>query len=112
MNVNPGKLDKRIKIILRTEGILDADGFDTGEVTTVIRSCWAQVSNNSGKEVLDSGRKLSEAKKRFLVRDNGTEITAKMIVQYKGHEYDIQYVNTYSDNKEYLEIWTEWEAAV
>ena len=112
MYVDPGNLDKQISIILRTSGGTDDFGFEVGEDTTVIRNCWAQVTNTSGKELTQAGRELSEAKRRFLVRDNGTEITSAMIVVYKGHEYNIEYVNTYGDKGEYLEIWTEWKAAV
>lgn len=111
MYVDPGELSKKITIIQRTRAEQDADGFDTEETVTVIRECWAKVTNTSGRELVQGGRELSDAKKRFLVRDNGTAITTNMIIQYAGHEYDIQYVNSYSEDREYLEIWTEWRAA-
>lgn len=112
MFVDPGELDKKIRIIERTEGGQNEAGFDTGPEERTVRECWAKVSSTSGTELLKSGRKLAEAKKRFLVRYTETEITAGMIVVYAGHEYNIQYANSYSDDKDYMEIWTEWKAAV
>lgn len=112
MNINPGELNKSITIVSKSSGVQNSNGFDTGESETIVRTCWAKVTNTSGKELTTAGQKLSEAKKRFLVRDNGTEITTAMVLRYAGHEYDIQYVNTYGDNKEYIEIWTEAIAAV
>lgn len=112
MYVDPGDLDKKILIIERIKDGQNDAGFETGVEERVVRDCWAQVTNTSGKELMQTGRKLAEAKKRFLVRYTDTEITTSMIIRYAGHEYDIQYVNTYGDSKEYLEIWTEWKAAV
>lgn len=108
MEIDPGGLNKQITIISRTAGGQDSAGFDLDPSVTTIRTCWAQVSNTSGKEIITSGRELSQAKKRFLIRDNGTPITTSMIIQYNSAEYDIQYVNSYGDSHEYLEIWTEW----
>ena len=106
MNVNPGELNKRIQIIRYTES-KNANGFPTGKTGTVVRTCWAKFSMKSGTELLRSGSEISEAKQRFLVRDNGTEIIPHMVVRYKGKEYNIVYVNTYGDNGEYIEMWTE-----
>ena len=107
MQVNPGELNKKIQIILRTSGGQDDDGFDTSETETVIRKCRAQVRNISGKELIAGGRELTEAKKRFLVRYTKTKITTQMIIQYAGDEYDIQYANLWQENKDYIEIWAE-----
>jgi len=106
MNVNPGELDKRIQIIRYTES-RNANGFPIGKTATVVRTCWAKFSTKSGTELLRSGSEISEAKQRFLVRDNGTEVIPHMVVRYKGKEYNIVYVNSYGDNGEYLEMWTE-----
>ena len=106
MNVNPGELNKRIQIIRFTES-RNANGFPTGKTGTVVRTCWAKFSTRSGTEILRSGSEISEAKQRFLVRDNGVEIVPHMVVRYGGEDYNIVYVNTYGDNREYLEIWTE-----
>lgn len=111
MRVNPGELDKRIRIIQRKAEGQDSAGFDVEEVETVIRECWAKVTNTSGKELMEGGKEFSEAKKRFLVRYTQVPISTDMILQYRGHEYDIQYINTYNDDKDYLEIWTEGRAS-
>ena len=107
MDVDPGRLNKQIRIIRRTSGELDSAGFETESTETLIRECWAQVSDTSGSELIASGQEMSKAKRRFLVRDNGTRITTDMVIQYDDCEYDIKYVNSYGDSREYLEIWTE-----
>lgn len=108
MQVDPGKLDKKIKIILRTSGGQDDAGFDVDEPNeVVIRECYAQVTNTSGKELIEGGRELSEAKKRFLVRYTKKKITTQMIIKYAGDEYDIQYVNRWQEHNDYIEIWAE-----
>ena len=111
MQVDPGKLDKKIQIILRTNAGQDDAGFDTDETEVVIRNCYAQVTNTSGKELIEGGRELSETKKRFLVRYTSTKITTSMIIKYGGDEYDIQYANRYQERKDYIEIWAELREA-
>lgn len=132
MNVNPGNFDKKIQIILpakyypdaegfesETEPQYDEDGFEISPAVaskassdnvgedTIIRTCWAQITHQSGKEILESESEFDDAEQRFLVRYTPTVINTNMLVRYAGHDYDIEYVNTYGDNKEYTEIWTK-----
>lgn len=110
MQVNPGELDKKIQIVrfIKTE---DADGFDTAE-EEVVRRCWAKVSNTSGTEMIKANAEFAEVKKRFLVRASGALIDTDMAVKYHGKLYGIVYINNYSDDNEYLEIWTEMKELV
>ena len=104
MNINPGKLNKKIRIV-RFIGNEDPDGFDTC-AEEVVRTCYAGVSNTSGTEIIRANAEFAEAKKRFLIRASGTEINTNMYVRYRGGLYNITYINNYSDDNEYLEIWT------
>ena len=132
MNVNPGNLDKFIQIILPAKFYQDAEGFESAtepqyddegfEITpaavpapssnaigqeTVVRECWAQITHQSGKEILESESEFDDAEQRFLVRWTPAVITTDMFVRYGGKEYDIEYVQSYGDNREYTEIWTK-----
>lgn len=106
MYVDPGDLNKQIQIIRKSDGTYDDEGHLTpGE--TVVRTCWAKVTNTSGTEMIRASAEMSDAKKRFLVRWTPTEITTAMVVRYNGHDHNILYASPYQDNKEYMEIWTD-----
>lgn len=111
MYIDPGELNKKIQIVQTSEGEYDDEGHLVAK-ETVIRTCWAKVTNTSGTELRKSGTEFADAKKRFLVRYTSTEITTAMVVRYKGLDHNILYVNTYGDNKEYLEIWTDLKEQV
>lgn len=103
MNVNPGELNKKIQIIQKAEQE-DDDGFSALS-DKVIRTCWARYSNTSGSEIIKAGTEFASAKARFLVRYSPISINEDMFVRYKGKDYNIEYINPYGDNKEYMEIW-------
>lgn len=111
MYVNPGELNKKVQIIsVQSDGV-NANGIQQ-KTEREVRACFARVSNTSGTEIIKANSEFFQAKKRFLVRYTDTEINTDMIVRYKGRDYDIEYVNSYGDNKEYLEIWTSLEGRV
>lgn len=107
MYVNPGELKKKIQIIQSVSGGVDKDGFPLKPREKIIRSCYAKVSNTSGSEIVKANSEFAQAKKRFLIRYTGQEISTDMFIRYQGKDHDIHYVNPYGDSKEYLEIWTE-----
>ena len=111
MYVDPGELNKQIQIVRKSDGEYDDEGHLVPS-ETVVRTCWAKVSNTSGTELRKSGTEFADAKKRFLVRYTSTEITTAMVVRYKGLDHNILYVNPYGDNKEYLELWTDLKEQV
>lgn len=104
MHVNPGELNKKIRIIKKEE-MQNENGFPVA-ADHIVRTCWAKYSNTSGTEILKAGTEFSSAKARFLVRYNPIEIDTDMFVRYAGKDYNIEYVNPYGDSKEYIEIWT------
>lgn len=112
MYIDPGDLNKRIQIIrIKTGRQYDSKGHPIPE-EEVIRDCWAKVTSTTGTELIRAGVELSNGRRRFLIRWTPVQITAAMIVRYAGDDYDIEYVNAYSDDKRYVEIWTDIKKAV
>jgi len=102
MTINPGDLNKRISFI-ENISTQDSDGYDIA-TQNVFYSCWAKFSRTSGTEVVKESADFSEVKSRFLIRYTNRKINRKMAIRYDGDEYEIQYINDYGDNHEYIEI--------
>ena len=105
--MNIGKLNKRIQIIKLVSGGVDAEGYDTEAVEELVWECWAQVSQTSGTELVKADAELSDEKKRFLIRYAPVPLNMDMLIRYRGEDYNILLINTYGDNHEYTELWTE-----
>lgn len=103
MQVDSSRLNKRIEIIRITRE-RDSDGYET-TTETVVRRPWAQFSQTSGTELNKAGANMAEVKVRFLIRWSQTPLSRKMIVRYNGADYDIEYINSYGDSMEYVELW-------
>ena len=103
MNVNPGELNKRIKIVnFITEK--DNDGFGSKKTEVIVRETWAKVTRISVSEAMKAEREINLTRCRFLVRYSPTPITHYMFVLYAGTYYQIEYANNYGDSNEYIEI--------
>ena len=108
MEVNAGKLNKRIQIFQRTE-VRNGGGYlDPPSEPELIHSCWAQFTRTSGTEAQKRGADLGEVKVRFLIRYTRKPIDRKMFVRYAGSDYEIQYINDYEDAHEYIELICKW----
>lgn len=107
MKIDPGDLNKRIKILLEIPGEEDEEGFASQNQTKQIRNCWASFSRTSGTEQIKSGKEVSDVKCRFLIRHSKIEITREMYIWYGSAKYNILYINDYEDSHEYDEIWCE-----
>lgn len=107
MYVNAGELNKRISIYKKPE--LEEDGYLPEKPEPVlVHTCWARFSQISGTELVRQNADMSEVKVRFLIRWTNRPIDRKMIVRYKGLDYEIVYLNAYGDSGEYMEIWCKW----
>ena len=102
MNVNPGELNKKIKIV-DFDGEKDKDGF-IDKQERVVRESWAKVTRVNVKEVLKASTEMNLERCRFLIRYTQKEITRDMFVLYNGTYYQIEYINNYGDSNEYVEI--------
>lgn len=101
MQVNPGELNKKIKVYSLSK-TTDGEGFPLN-VETLVCETWASMNNVSGSEVIKSEADFSETKTRFLVRYNSL-ITRKMIIKFKEMIWDIEYINDYKYSNAYMEI--------
>ena len=102
MVINPGELNKNINIISLGTG-KDADGYDVITRTTVL-ACKAKFTRTSGTEGIKSGADFADISVRFVIRAPKATVTRKMLVNYNGGDYQIEYVNEYDDAKKYTEI--------
>ena len=107
MQINPGQLNKRIRIITDADlGDKDSDGFPI-TTETVVHECWARVSNVSGVELIKANADFSKVNTRFLIRYTSKVITTDMIIRFKSVDYNIRYINNYGFSNEYIEILAE-----
>lgn len=90
MEVDPGKLDKRIEILNEDE--------------TSFYKCWAAVNQLSGNETVKNNIQFEQATTRFLIRYTKKNIYNDMTIKFAGFIYDIQYTNDYNFSHEYIEI--------
>lgn len=104
MHIDAGRLDKRIEFLRRAPE-RDAEGYALPSEPEVVRRCWAQYSQTSGTELIRAGAEMGEAKVRFLIRSCADVLDRRLTVRYGGREFDIEYINTYGDRGEYMEIW-------
>lgn len=108
MYVDAGELNKRIKILRRTETV-DTAGYPAPPTEPeVVHTCWAKFSQTSGTEKVKSNADFGEERVRFLIRYTPKKIDRKMFVLYRGSRYEIQYVNDYGDAHQYIELWCVW----
>ncbi len=107
MEVDPGKLNKRIYIYAEKEET-DAKGYKIKNKILYAR-VWASVNSISGTEVMKSDTDFEVVKKRFLVRYDKkiNKISHDMFIEFAGERYDVKYSNNYGENNEYIEIITE-----
>ncbi len=103
MNINPGELNKKIKIVSFSVE-KDKDGFETDKTEKVIRKTWAKVTRISVSEAMKASSEINIERCRFLVRYTHVEIKRDMFVNYAGKYYQIEYANNYEDSNEYIEI--------
>ena len=108
MNINPGKLDKKIEIIA-TVNKKNGNGFLEKE-EKLFKSPWAQVSQKSANEHFKANTELATSQKRFLIRYI-KGITYDMFIRYANNDYDIIYLNDYEERHEYIEIIGEMRGA-
>lgn len=106
MNVNPGELNKKIKIVSFTSES-DEDGFPIEKKEETVRETWAKVTRVSVSEVMRASSEINLERCRFLVRYTPAPITRDMFVYYAGKYYQIEYANNYQDSNEYVEIMAE-----
>lgn len=104
MHVDAGKLDKKVQFLAHVKK-LNASGEVIAETDEVVRECWAQYSQTSGTEIVKANADFGEAKVRFLVRHHPRVLDRRLTLRYDGRDYEIEYLNTYGDRGQYVEVW-------
>lgn len=106
--IDPGELNKRITIS-EIVGVQDAEGHVAGgDLLTPVRECWAKFSRTSGTEAEERKADFGRVQVRFLIRTPQDLLPAfidrKLVVEYRGKVYDIEYANDYGDEGQYTEL--------
>lgn len=103
--INPGRLNKRIKIIKNAPGYDDyGEPIDDIEV---VHECWSSVRNKSGTEQFKSVTPFSKVVTSFLIRYTKKSIDTSMKIDFKGAIYNITYVDNYNFSNEWIELTAE-----
>lgn len=106
--LDAGKLNRRIQILRRTE--TETEGGYTVPQEELVHGCWAQVTRQSGTEMVKANADFGTEKVRFLIRWTDRPIDRKMFVRFEGKEYEIEYINDYGRPRQYQEIWATWKS--
>lgn len=90
LNIDPGELTERITILRKIYPPADVDGYSAPALEP-IRTCWAKVTDRSGKEENRDSADFSTVTLRFLVRTR-PDLDRKMVVRCGGLDYEITHV--------------------
>lgn len=101
--INPGKYNKKIKIVLRTSE-KDSDGFKTINSENVILETYANVKTTSGFTLIMNDSDFEKALTNFTIRYPAITITRDMLVLFNNQYYTIEYLNNIDEANVELEI--------
>lgn len=100
--MNAGKYNKRIKIY-KVEMTKNKNGFPIKEKTLVLEP-YASVKTTRGMTLIASGTDFEKAYTNFTIRFPKAEINRDMIIEFRGKEYTIEYLNNINEENTELEI--------
>ncbi len=103
--INPGKLNKKIKIY--KTGTEYDDYGEPLDVPVIVYECWASVKNKSGTEQFKAATPFSKVVTSFLIRYTKKVIDTTMKIDFKGDVYNIVYIDNYNFTNEWIEITAE-----
>lgn len=103
-NCNAGAYNKKITIYSVVE-TTDSNDFPT-KVKLVVLQPYARVKTTSGITLIRSNSDFEKALTNFTIRypNPNVEITREMIVEFKGKEYTIEYINNINEADVELEL--------
>ena len=99
---NAGKYNRRISIYAVENG-KDAYGFPVITKTLVLQP-YASVKTLRGMTLIVNNTDFEKAYVNFTIRYPVTEINRDMIIEFKGKEYTIEYLNNVDEANIELEI--------
>jgi len=103
--MDPGRLNKRIKIVKADEEVQN----DYGESTQydLVHECWSSVKNKSGTEQFKAHTPFSIEVTSFLIRYTKKPLDSSMIVIFNDFKYKILQVDNYNFSNSWIEITAE-----
>ena len=100
---NAGKYNKKI-VIYRTIWVEDEDGFQHQE-REIILTPKAQVKTTRGMTIIKNNSDFEKAYTNFTIRyPRRKKITRDMMIDYRGVDYSIEYLNNVDEANIDLEI--------
>ena len=100
--INAGKYNRKITIYKVTE-TTDVNDFPI-KVKTVVLSPYANIHTTKGITIIKANSDFEKALTNFTIRYPSVEINRKMLVEYKGKNYTIQYINNIDEKYVELEL--------
>lgn len=86
--INPGRLDKRVQI-LRYKDVTTELGDRTNQLVHY-KTVWAEIRPLRGSEGTEYFRDVNTQGYKITIR--ATDITTKDVIEYKGRQFQIQYI--------------------
>lgn len=100
--INAGKYRHRIQIYEKVV-TKDAQGFNV--ITKVLRlNPYAEVKTTKGYTLIKNDSDFEKAYTRFTIRYPKTEIRRDFLIDFKGKEYSIEYMNNLNEESVELEL--------
>lgn len=100
--INAGKYNKKITIY-NVEVTEDNQGFPI-ETKTIVLQPYASVKTTRGMTMIINNSDFEKAYTNFTIRYPQTEINRRMLIDFKGKTYTIEYLNNVNEAGVELEI--------
>jgi len=100
--INAGKYNKRI-CIYKTEPFTNERGFQTTKKKLVLQP-YASVKTTKGFTLIKNNSDFEKAYTNFTIRYPKTPIDRKMIIEFNGKTYTVEYLNNVNEENIELEI--------
>lgn len=100
--INAGKYNKKI-VIYQAGGGKDSQGFPVEDRRDVLTT-YANVKTTRGMTLITANSDFEKAYTNFTIRYPKTEISRKMLVEFNGKSYSIEYLNNVNEDGVELEI--------
>ena len=100
--IDAGKYNHKITIY-QTQIVTDSAGFQSYE-KTIILTPYARVKTTRGMTIIKNNSDFEKAYTNFTIRYPKTQITRDMLIEFRGKDYTIEYLNNIDEACVELEI--------
>lgn len=102
--INAGKYKHKIRIY-QTVIVEDAEGFQSETVQNTVLTPFASVKTTKGMTLIRNGSDFEKALTNFTIRyPLNVEINRDMLIEFRGKNYTIEYLNNVDEECVELEI--------